>query len=103
MAYDAIEMPEPFRSDWRFAFGVYVMIKMLGKDTKQLSIGEVYKTMRGLYDSLPEQQDEKQIELNLNAWLPLIGGRQIRGPGGNPTEEYELEGEFDSVGYDGFK
>ena len=72
MAFDLIELPEPYRTDWRFAFLCSILVSLLGK--KALTPAEVYEQMRKYFDRL-EDTTETAGEVDETAIKAFIAGK----------------------------
>jgi len=68
MAYDMVEMPEPYRSDWRTAFLISVVVTMFGR--RSVSPFEIHEKMK-VYFSCFRDSDEKakKTESAIKGWL----------------------------------
>jgi len=53
LAYDLIELPEPYRTDWRFAFLCSLIVSLLGK--KSITPAKVYEQMSEYFDRLDDK------------------------------------------------
>jgi len=60
MAYDLIEMPEPYRTDWRFAFLCSMIASGLGRKT--ITPSQVYEEMRVYFDRLGTPDKAKDVD-----------------------------------------
>lgn len=66
-----IEMPDPFRSDWRFAYLTATIINTLGGRKTPVTVRELFDDMRGFFCVLPEEVDEGKIKSNLMAFMAV--------------------------------
>jgi len=62
-------MPEPYRTDWRFAFLGSILVSLLGSGKRQITPKDIHEQMTQYFDSLPHQTHGDKVEEKLKGWL----------------------------------